>query len=125
MIGYRIGAAGQVINRLRENTGVNLMTALSQVEITRRIQELQRRIALGDKPCPISELARRAGLDRSTVYEAARGNRISEVSQIRLSRALIALAQEPAAPTKVMHIHLGSGEPRLRFGVAPVGIRRR
>lgn len=103
----------------------SVMKPLPQAEITRGLQELQRRIALGDKPCPISEVARRAGLDRSTVYEAARGNRISEVSQIRLSRALIALAQEPAKPTKIMHIHFGGGEPRLRFGVAPVGIRRR
>lgn len=100
------------------------MATLSQAEITRRIQELQRRIALGDNPCPISELARRAGVNRSTIYEAARGNRVNETSQIRISRALIALAQEPMPPSRLMHVKIGPAGPRLGFGLGPLGLRR-
>ena len=126
MIGYRIRVLGHVMKRFRENMSVNLMTTLPQAEITRRIQELQRRIALGDKPCAISDLARHAGLDRSTVYQAANGHRIAEVSQIRLSRALIALANEqPARSTRLMHVQFGAEGPRLGFGIGPVGTTRR
>jgi hypothetical protein len=105
---------------------VKTMPIISQAEISSRIRELQRCNALGEQRCAISELARQAGLDRSTIYQAANGHRIAEVSQIRLSRALVALANEqPARSTRLMHIRFGAEGPRLGFGIGPVGTTRR
>lgn len=98
---------------------------LPQSEITSRIREFQRRIKLGERAGAMSDLARKAGLNRGTVYQAAAGHRISEISQIRLSRALLAVSNEQSATScRFMHVQIGPAGPRLGFGLGPLGLRK-
>ena len=75
---------------------------------------------MGDKLPSLAELADRAGLHRDTLYQAINGERISQISQIRLERMLKKLAEEPQPPSRLMHVDLKKGYPVLGFGVGPM-----
>ena len=67
----------------------------------------------------ISEIARRAGISRQTVYALMRNSRseFGESAQIRLSRVIQQISADPAYPQgRVMRIDLSGGAPRIRFG---------
>jgi predicted transcriptional regulator len=51
-------------------------------EIQRRLLEHQRRQKLGDRVAPMSELARRADVHHSTLYQALHGERVDNRTQI-------------------------------------------
>ena len=83
------------------------------------------RRGLRDEIVSITEIAKMTGLHRDTVYQAANGERISEHTQIALSRALQTVLEKASPSTRIMHIKLGSGgPPKLGFGIGPVGGRR-
>jgi hypothetical protein len=65
---------------------------LSQTEIARELSKYQRDpMFRGDRRVPLRALARIAGIGKMTIYEAARGKRISDRSRLRLSLAIRAI----------------------------------
>lgn len=98
------------------------MDVMSRSSISNALRDLALRRRLGDKVISLSEIARRSGLSRETLHVAARGEKVSETTQIRLSRVLRAIAAEPATQSRIMHINIppGGGIPNLRFGIGPV-----
>jgi len=80
----------------------------------------QKRLQMGDKLPSLTELAERAGLHRDTLYQAINGERISQISQIRLERILKQIASEPQQPSRLMHVNINKGYPVLGFGVGPM-----
>jgi DNA-binding FadR family transcriptional regulator len=98
---------------------------MPQAHIATALRSHQKRLQLGDKLPSMTELARRSGMHRDTLYEALNGRRISQVSQIRLSLMLSRLEAEEKPPSRLMHVRIGSGQPTLGFGVGPVGARQR
>ena len=115
---------GDATYLLRENTGVNVMTTLPRAEVARRLREHQARLRLGEKLIPLAEIARRAALHRDTLYACMAGDRIDEITQIRLSKVLHELAQAPPAPTRLMHVTVSPSGVKLAFGLG-VGTMRR
>jgi DNA-binding transcriptional MocR family regulator len=93
---------------------------LSQAEIQRLLRTHQKRLQMGDSLPSISELADRAGIHRDTLYQSINGDRINQVSQIRLERMLKQLSQESHPPSRLMHINLSKSNPVLGFGVGPM-----
>ena len=89
----------------------------SRAEIQRDLKTHQKRLSMGDELVPIKNLAERAGVHRDTLYAVIKGNRINEVSQIRISRMLDKLAEEPITPSRLMNISFGSDGPKLGFGL--------
>ena len=89
---------------------------LPLAEIQRRLLEHQRRQKLGERVHSMTTLARRADVNASTLYQALNGERINHHSQIRLSRALAWLAEQPRAPggARIWHIAPGGS---LRTGL--------
>jgi hypothetical protein len=100
------------------------MLVLTRKQISQYLREIMLRRRLGDESATITEVARRTGLHRDTVYQAANGERISEHTQIALSRALQVLQEETNPKTRIMHVRLGDGTPKLGFGIGPVGGRK-
>ena len=86
-------------------------------EIRFALKTHQKRLQLGDDLTSITSLAERSGLHRDTIYSLLSGNRISEISQIRLSRLIDQLEKEPSPPNRLMHISLGTNGPKLGFGI--------
>jgi len=93
---------------------------LSRVQIQLQLKTHQKRLQMGDKLPSLSELAERAGLHRDTLYQAINGERISQISQIRLERILKLIASEPQPPSRLMHVNINKGYPVLGFGVGPL-----
>ena len=92
----------------------------SQAEIRQFLRTHQKRLQMGDKLPSLAELADRAGLHRDTLYQAINGERISQISQIRLERMLKRLAEEPQPPSRLMHVNINKNYPVLGFGVGPM-----
>ena len=92
----------------------------SQSDIQQLLRTHQKRIQMGDKLSSLTEIAERAGLHRDTLYQAINGERISQISQIRLERILKQLANEPQPPSRLMHVNLKKVYPVLGFGVGPM-----
>ena len=98
---------------------------LPLAEIQRRLLEHQRRQKLGDRVAPMSELARRADVHHSTLYQALHGERVDHRTQIRLSRMLEWLASQPREPgsVRLWHVALGAHGAGLQTGLgAPGGL---
>jgi len=89
---------------------------LAQIRNALRTIQLQRK--WGDRHLSISLVADMAGVHRDTIYAFLSGDHICIRSQYALSKALrqISESSEPAR-TKVMHVKLGPGGPKLGFGV--------
>lgn len=96
----------------------------SRHDISNTLRLHQKRLQMGDRLLAMKELAERAGLHRDTLYAAINGDRISEISQIRLSRMLDKLAEEPSAPSRVMHVRLGPQGPSLGFGIGVGALKK-
>ena len=92
----------------------------TQACIRQLLSTHQKRLQMGDKLPSLAELADRAGLHRDTLYQAINGERISQISQIRLERMLKRLAEEPQAPSRLMHVNINKNYPVLGFGVGPM-----
>jgi hypothetical protein len=89
----------------------------SQAEIRNILKTHQKRRQMGDDLVPIKQLAERAGVCRDTVYASLSGDRISEVSQIRLNWMLDKLGEEPAPPSRLMNVSFGANGPKIGFGL--------
>mgnify|MGYP006269236251 CR=1 FL=1 len=100
------------------------MLILTRKQISQSLREIMLRRRLGDEIATITEIARRTGLHRDTVYQAANGERVTEHTQTALSRILQALEEETRPSTRIMHVRIGIGLPKLGFGIGPVGARR-
>lgn len=96
----------------------------SRLEIRQALKTHQKRLRLGEKLKPLIQLAEEAGLHRDTLYAAINGERISEISQIRLSRMLDRLAEEPRAPSRLMNISFDRDGLKLGFGIAQKDLLR-
>ena len=92
----------------------------TQANISQLLSTHQKRLKMGDKLPSLSELAERAGLHRDTLYQAINGERISQISQIRLERILKQIANEPQQPSRLMHVNINKSYPVLGFGVGPM-----
>ena len=100
----------------------NVIHTQEQIRLYLRMH--QKRLYLGEDMTSISSLAERSGLHRDTLYSLLSGNRINEISQIRLSRLIDQLEKEPSPPSRLMHVSFGANGPKLGFGVG-VGIGRK
>ncbi|WP_368418978.1 hypothetical protein [Rhodovarius sp.] len=89
---------------------------LPLAEIQRRLLEHQRRQKLGERVHSMTTLARRADVNPSTMYAVIAGERVNHHSQIRLSRMLSWLAEQPQEPggARIWHIAPGGS---LRTGL--------
>ena len=105
------------IERCLTLLGAKLTSCRSIAEIRLALRTHQKRLQLGDKLQSIILLAERAGVHRDTIYSLLAGNRISEISQIRLSRLIDMLALDPSPPSRLMHISLTGMVPKLGFGL--------
>jgi hypothetical protein len=85
----------------------------------------QRRLQLGDDLAPMKKLAQSAGVCRDTVYASLAGDRISQVSQIRLNRMLDRLADESNPPSRLMNVSFGADGPKIGFGLGTWELLRR
>jgi len=91
-------------------------------EIRVALKTHQKRLQLGDDLTSITSLAERSGLHRDTIYSLLSGNRISEFSQIRLSRLIDQLEKEPSPPSRIMHVSLSNNGLKLGFGMSKQNI---
>lgn len=89
----------------------------SRIEIQRDLKSHQKRLRLGDDIPPLRHLADMANVHRDTIYAAIAGDRINEISQIRISRMLDKIAEEPSPPSRLMNISFGPDGPKLGFGL--------
>ena len=93
---------------------------LSIKQIQEALKWHQKRLSMGDDIPTMSELAETAGISRQTLYKFIKGERseFGEVAQIRLSRMLMRVSEEPSyMQTNIARIDLTSGVPKIRFGV--------
>jgi hypothetical protein len=101
---------------------------MSTSQIRSWLRTHQRRLKAGDDLPFMTEVARRAGIHRDTVYSLMSGERISERSQYALSRVIREIEAETSGNTKtrLMSISLGQGVPRLHIGLqaAPILSKR-
>ncbi len=110
----------------RSWVGDDSQMQLTQTDLRCWLRGHQRRLAAGDPLPPITTIAERAGLHRDTLYALLAGDRISEVSQRRLSRAVQAVEIETAGlqKTRVMAVRFGPNGPSIRFGISPTPLLR-
>jgi transcriptional regulator with XRE-family HTH domain len=97
-----------------------MITARSIAEIQDFLKWHQKRLSMGDAIPTIKAIAERAGMSRQTLYAIMRGERteFGQSSQIRLNLVINRLSAEPAYQhSMLMRVDLGSGAPRIRFGV--------
>ena len=75
----------------------------------------QRRLKAGDELPFMTEVARRSGIHRDTLYALMSGERISERIQYALTRVMREIRDETAGntQTRLMSISLSQGSPRL------------
>ena len=99
-------------------------TSRSIAEIRQALKGHQKRLQLGDSIDSISELAKEAGLHRDTLYAAIAGDRISEVSQIRLSKMLDRINEQQPSFSRLMNISISSNGPKIGFGLNQNNILR-
>jgi len=99
---------------------VNNLQTLTIKQIQEALKWHQKRLSMGDDIPTISELADIAGISRQTLYKFMKGERteFGEVAQIRLSRMLMRVSEEPSyMQTNIARIDLTSGVPKIKFGV--------
>ena len=87
----------------------------------------QYRLRAGDELPFMSDLAKRAGIHRDTIYALLNGDNVSERTQYALTRVMREIEQETASNTKtrLMCIGLNQGVPRLHIGLQATPILRK
>jgi hypothetical protein len=89
----------------------------------------QRRRRAGDELPSMTDIARRAGIHRDTIYALLNGDKVSERTQYSLTRVMREIEEETAGYTKtrLMSISINQGGPRLHIGLqaAPILIKDR
>ena len=96
---------------------MNIQLSIEQIQSW--LKTHQKRLRAKDDLPAITEVAKRAGVHRDTVYAAMNGNNIHLHTQILLSRAIRQIEEEYAHVTKtnVMTVTLGNKGAELAFGV--------
>ena len=94
---------------------------LTQIQVREWLASHQKRLRVGDDLPPLTEVARRAGVHRDTVYSCMAGDRINLRSQYALSRVVTELEEDMQCKTrtKLMSVTLKGGQAQLRFGIGP------
>jgi hypothetical protein len=89
---------------------------LPLAEIQHRLLEHRRRQRLGERVHSMTTLARRADVHHSTLYQALHGERVDIHTQLRFSRMLSWLVEQPQEPggSRIWHIAPGGS---LRTGL--------
>ena len=84
----------------------------------------QRRLRAGDELPFMTDIARRAGVHRDTIYALLNGEQVSERTQYALTRVMREIEEETAcnAKTRLMSISLSQGGARLHIGLQAASI---
>jgi predicted DNA-binding protein YlxM (UPF0122 family) len=92
---------------------------LTIFEIQQTLLNHQKRLQFGDDLQSITEIAKRAGVHRDTVYACLNGDRINERTQYALSSTLenIEIENQGKSKTKIMSIALRKNGVNLNFGL--------
>jgi len=89
----------------------------------------QRRLKVGDNLPFMTEIGRRGGIHRDTIYALLNGDNVSERTQYALTRLMREIEDETASNTKtrLMSISFNQGVPKLHIGLqaAPILCKRR
>jgi DNA-binding transcriptional regulator YhcF (GntR family) len=96
-----------------------MIVLLSGEQIRDYLRSHQRRLRAGDElPC-MTDIAKRAGVHRDTLYALLKGEHINIRSQYALSKAVNQLHSELVnkQKTKLMNVSLSPQGARLGFGV--------
>jgi DNA-binding transcriptional regulator YhcF (GntR family) len=98
---------------------MNRPKALSLSQLREWLRVHQRRLAAGDKLPTISDIARRAGLHRDTIYALLNGDHVETRTQNGLSRVIREIEEETALypKTKLLSIRMNHGMPRIQIGL--------
>lgn len=104
------------------------MKVMSIDTIYRLLETHRRRLKAGDQLPFFTEIARRAGIHRDTIYALLNGEQVSERTQYALTRVMREIEVETACntKTKLMSVSLNQGAPRLHIGLqaAPILSKR-
>ena len=92
---------------------------LSYVQLCTWLRQHQRRIGLDATLPSISEIARRAGLHRDTIYALLNGDRVCQRTQYALSRVLREVENETShlTKTKLMSLSFNQSGVSLQIGL--------
>ena len=98
---------------------MNRSEILSLNQIRDWLRVHQRRLAAGDKLPSISEIARRAGLHRDTIYALLNGDHVEARTQLGVSRVIREVEEETVAypKSKLLSISIRDGKPSIRMGL--------
>ncbi len=98
---------------------MNRNDILSLAQITGWFRVHQRRLAAGDKLPTISDIARRAGLHRDTIYALLNGDHVETRTQYGLSRVIREVEADTASypKSKLLSVTLAGGLPRIQVGI--------
>ena len=79
----------------------------------------QKRLQFGDELQSLTEIAKRAGVHRDTVYACINGDRINGRTQYALSKALeeIEVENTEKPKTKIMNVSISTKGINLNFGI--------
>ena len=96
-------------------------------EIREWLRIHQRRLRAGDSLPFLTQVAKRAGVHRDTIYALLNGEQVSERTQYALTRVMREIEEETAGnmKTRLMSISLNQGKPRLHIGLQAAPILRR
>jgi hypothetical protein len=99
---------------------------LTQAKLREWLRQHQFRLTAADQLPSISEISRRSGIHRDTIYAFLSGARISERTQFGLSRVAEEIESETSriCRAKVMAIQLGAGGLSLKCGVNALPVLR-
>jgi len=101
-----------ISSKLRETLTIN--------QIKQVLYSHQKRLLCGDSIPAMSEIAKRSGISRQTLYAMLNGERaeFGQVAQIRLSRVIQEITSHPDYQiSRMMRLDLSGAAPRIRFGV--------
>jgi hypothetical protein len=92
---------------------------LSFAKIRKSLKTHQKRLQFGENLQSISEIAKRAGVHRDTLYACLNGDRINGRTQYALSKVLEEIEAENMykSKTKIMNISIGKNGANLNFGI--------
>jgi len=91
---------------------------IPRAAILEQLRQYQKRLQLGDALPPITEIARRAGLHRDSVYSALNGDRLCDRTWRQLYNALEELRDiVQATPSKAMSVQFTARGATLRPGL--------
>jgi DNA-binding transcriptional regulator YhcF (GntR family) len=89
-------------------------------EIRPALSVLQKRLKAGDDLPSLSEIAKRAGLHRDTIYAFLKGENVHIRTQFALSKVIkeIELETQYIQKTRLMSIALTNSGPKLNIGLS-------